>query len=67
MHPTHTQLQTADDGQMKLFGETSLELAFDGFHTSQDVVVADIRERGGILGLDFLVNMDAKCRCGKGC
>ena len=33
LHPIHTQLQTADDGQMQLFGETTLELAFDRFHT----------------------------------
>ena len=39
---------------MKLFGETTLELAFDGFHTSQEVVVGNLRERGLILGLDFL-------------
>ena len=50
LHPIHTQLQTVDGGQMKLFGETTLELAFDGFHTSQDVVVADLRERVEFLG-----------------
>ena len=54
LHPIHTQLQTADGGQMKLFGETTLKLAFDRFHTSQDVVVDDLREWGGIVGIDFL-------------
>ena len=33
LHPIHTQLQTADGGKMKLFGETNIELAFDVFHT----------------------------------
>ena len=54
LHPIHIQLQTAGDGLMQLFGETTLELAFDGFHTSQDVVVADLQEPGRILGLNFL-------------
>ena len=53
-HSIHTRLQRADGGQIILFGEITLELEFDGFHTSQDVVVADLQEWGGILGLDFL-------------
>jgi len=55
VHPIHTQLQTADGGQMELFGDPTVALAFNGFHTSQDVMVADQRERGGILGLYFLL------------
>ena len=34
LHLIHTQPQTADGGQMKIFDETTPELAFDGFHTS---------------------------------
>ena len=38
---------------MELFGDPTVALECDGFHASRDVVVAELRERGGILRLDF--------------
>ncbi|CAC5419745.1 unnamed protein product [Mytilus coruscus] len=49
-----TKLTTADGDSLEVFGMTSVPLCFGGVSIDQNVIVANLGDLSGILGMDFL-------------
>jgi len=54
LQPTKADLRTADGNALNLYGETDIDIVIGGHHYSVHIVVADLGELDGILGMSFL-------------